>query len=89
MPTGGIIHEILEKYPTAQSPDEQTEFGLVESSIRHVSPATSEEGDRMVIDMRIECSCELFPPDRYPDLCTFVDKLSNCLNGKIVLKAKR
>lgn len=76
-----------------------TEFGSVESSVRRVTSATpllgppdcgeAEEDNHIVVDVRIERSSDVFPADRYPDLCAFIDKLSDCLNGKIVLKAKK
>lgn len=66
-----------------------TEFGAVELSIRLTEPTSSSEGDRIVADVRIERLRDVFPAARYPDLCAFVDKLSDSQNGKIVLKAKK
>lgn len=62
-----------------------TEFGAVQSSVRRISPVAPDEGERLVVDVRIERLRTVLPADRYPDLCAFVDRLADCLNGKIVL----
>lgn len=88
-PSSEGLGEVFEVEHLPELPDATTEFGAVESTGRCIAPPSSSEGGRIVVDVRIERSCDVFPADRYPDLCAFIDKLSDCLNGKIVLKAKK
>lgn len=69
----------VEFLPTALN--ESNEFGSIQSSIINTD-------GKIILDIRSERYSAVQPADKYQDLCTFVNKLSDFFSAKIVLKVR-